>query len=98
VLDAETGQRGYIITADPSYLEPFNRAAPVVIGEIERLQAALAADAQVSVSSSGQPNTTSPSEAKRLQADRWRKRMRAAINCKSADEPNRQVVAFYCGA
>src|SRR5665213_191786 len=26
MLDAETGQRGYILTGDPSYLEPYTRA------------------------------------------------------------------------
>jgi PAS domain S-box-containing protein len=38
LLDAETGQRGYVLTGDPSYLEPYNRAAPNLLGEIARLQ------------------------------------------------------------
>jgi PAS domain S-box-containing protein len=38
LLDAETGQRGYILTGDPSYLEPHDRAAPNVLGDIRRLQ------------------------------------------------------------
>jgi PAS domain S-box-containing protein len=38
LLDAETGQRGYILTGDPSYLEPYNRAAPNLLGEIRQLQ------------------------------------------------------------
>jgi PAS domain S-box-containing protein len=38
LLDAETGQRGYILTGDPSYLEPYNRAAPNILGEIRQLQ------------------------------------------------------------
>ena len=38
LLDAETGQRGYILTGEPSYLEPYNRAAPNILGEIRQLQ------------------------------------------------------------
>jgi len=38
LLDAETGQRGYVLTGDASYLEPYNRAAPNLLGEIRRLQ------------------------------------------------------------
>jgi CHASE3 domain sensor protein len=38
LLDAETGQRGYVITGDASYLEPYNRAAPNLLGEIRQLQ------------------------------------------------------------
>jgi PAS domain S-box-containing protein len=38
LLDAETGQRGYILTGDPSYLEPYTRAAPNILGEIRQLQ------------------------------------------------------------
>jgi CHASE3 domain len=44
LLDAETGQRGYILTGDPSYLEPFNRAAPDVLGEVRYLQEATRTD------------------------------------------------------
>jgi len=38
--DAETGQRGYILTGDPSYLAPYNRATSEIgprIDELERL-------------------------------------------------------------
>jgi CHASE3 domain sensor protein len=42
LLDAETGQRGYLVTGDDSYLEPFNRAAPSVENEIDNLRAATA--------------------------------------------------------
>jgi PAS domain S-box-containing protein len=38
LLDAETGQRGYVLTGDPSYLEPYNRTAPTVLAEIRKLQ------------------------------------------------------------
>src|SRR5579863_6570634 len=38
LLDAETGQRGYVITGDASYLEPYSRAAPNLLGEIRQLQ------------------------------------------------------------
>jgi CHASE3 domain sensor protein len=27
LLDAETGQRGYVVSGDPSYLGPYNKAA-----------------------------------------------------------------------
>jgi PAS domain S-box-containing protein len=37
-LDAETGQRGYELTGDLTYLEPYNRAAPKLLGEIRQLQ------------------------------------------------------------
>lgn len=36
--DLETGQRGFIITLDPSYLEPFNAALPLVDEQILRLR------------------------------------------------------------
>ena len=42
LLDAETGQRGYLVTGDDSYLEPFNRAAPAIENEIENLRVATA--------------------------------------------------------
>lgn len=35
--DAETGQRGYLLTGDESYLGPYNAAAGDVSGEIDRL-------------------------------------------------------------
>ena len=38
LLDAETGQRGYILTGNPSYLEPYNRAAPNILADIRQLQ------------------------------------------------------------
>ena len=38
LLDAETGQRGYVLTGDASYLEPYNRAAPNLLREIRQLQ------------------------------------------------------------
>lgn len=37
VLDAETGQRGYLLTGDPSYLDPYNRALTQVDGHIANL-------------------------------------------------------------
>jgi methyl-accepting chemotaxis protein len=43
VKDAETGQRGYVITGDEQYLEPYNNALtamPAAIGELRRLTAA----------------------------------------------------------
>lgn len=39
LADAETGQRGYIITGVPSYLEPFQLAKARVQGSVARLRA-----------------------------------------------------------
>jgi PAS domain S-box-containing protein len=50
LLDAETGQRGYILTNDSRYLEPFAKAAPDVLAEIQRLQQAAQDDAQTAAS------------------------------------------------
>jgi len=38
LLDAETGQRGYIITGDASYLEPYNSAQASLDSEIKTLR------------------------------------------------------------
>ena len=35
--DVETGQRGYLITHDPAYLEPYNRASREISTHIDRL-------------------------------------------------------------
>lgn len=40
--DLETGQRGFVITLDPSYLEPYNAALPLVDEQILRLREILA--------------------------------------------------------
>jgi signal transduction histidine kinase len=40
--DAETGQRGYLLTADESYLDPFKRAMAEYDSDIEKLGAAIA--------------------------------------------------------
>lgn len=39
LADAETSQRGYIITGSPSYLEPFQAAKARVRGSVDRLRA-----------------------------------------------------------
>ena len=36
--DAETGQRGYLLTGDDRYLEPYNRSHTVILASIERLR------------------------------------------------------------
>ncbi len=36
--DAETGQRGYLLTADPEYLEPFNQSQPSIRAALEQLK------------------------------------------------------------
>ena len=50
LLDAETGQRGYVLTNDSRYLEPFTKGAPDVLAEIQRLQQAAQDDAQTAAS------------------------------------------------
>ncbi len=40
LLNAETGQRGYLLTGDPSYLLPYNRAVKTLPGEATALIAA----------------------------------------------------------
>jgi PAS domain S-box-containing protein len=42
--DAETGQRGYLLTGEEAYLEPYNRAASTVDRSIQRLKAVTADD------------------------------------------------------
>src|SRR5215207_3635809 len=37
VKDAETSQRGYILTGNPAYLEPFENAAKTLPGELKAL-------------------------------------------------------------
>lgn len=44
--DAETGQRGYIITGQPRFLEPYEHAVEVLSSEAPRLRAAYADDPQ----------------------------------------------------
>ena len=43
LVDAETGQRGYLYTGDPHYLEPYTQAIKQVDGQLDRV-AALTAD------------------------------------------------------
>jgi CHASE3 domain sensor protein len=42
--DAETGQRGYLLTGDERYLEPYTRSHAVVATSIDRLRSRLAND------------------------------------------------------
>src|SRR5207248_2927920 len=37
LLDAETGQRGFLLTGQDRYLEPYNRAAPGIPAELANL-------------------------------------------------------------
>ncbi len=39
LVDAETGQRGYLYTGDVHYLEPYNRASQEVDGQLDRVAA-----------------------------------------------------------
>ena len=43
LVDAETGQRGYLYTGDEHYLEPYNRASQEIDAQLDRV-AALTAD------------------------------------------------------
>lgn len=45
VLDAETGQRGYLLTGDEKYLVPYNAATSKINSTLDRLRAAYADDA-----------------------------------------------------
>ena len=38
IIDQETGLRGYQITEDPSFLDPYNRAKPAITAAFERLK------------------------------------------------------------
>ncbi|MDQ3821480.1 MAG: CHASE3 domain-containing protein, partial [Acidobacteriota bacterium] len=42
IVEAETGQRGYIITGDEQYLAPYTRATSSINKHIERLKALIA--------------------------------------------------------
>ncbi len=42
VQDAETGERGYLLTGEPDYLEPYNRALGQIGRDLDGLQAATA--------------------------------------------------------
>ncbi|WP_367344620.1 response regulator [Stenotrophomonas bentonitica] len=44
VQDAETGQRGYLLTGDESYLEPYRTALAVASTRLEAMESALADD------------------------------------------------------
>ena len=42
--DAETGQRGYLLTGDPVYLEPYNSAVRAIAGDMARVTTLVAGD------------------------------------------------------
>ena len=44
IVDAETGQRGYIITGDKTYLQPYEQALAVLDEQLARLRETFAAD------------------------------------------------------
>lgn len=45
VLDAETGQRGYLLTGDDKYLQPYSEASAKINGTLDRLRTAYTGDA-----------------------------------------------------
>jgi CheY-like chemotaxis protein len=49
VKDAETGQRGYVLTGDEAYLEPFNGATVHVDEELTRMRALVAGEPEQQV-------------------------------------------------
>jgi diguanylate cyclase (GGDEF)-like protein/PAS domain S-box-containing protein len=53
VQDAETGQRGFLLTDDESYLEPYNRATAEVAGELSNLEGFSAHDPHLQVNLPG---------------------------------------------
>jgi len=44
VKDTETGQRGYLLTGDDAYLEPFNSGRAAIDGELDKIQVLTAKD------------------------------------------------------
>jgi signal transduction histidine kinase len=48
VLDAETGSRGYLLTGDPRYLEPYDAAVAEIGQSLDRLRKAYPAEARES--------------------------------------------------
>lgn len=38
MLDAETGLRGYLLTSDERYLEPYNKAIALINGDMDQLR------------------------------------------------------------
>jgi PAS domain S-box-containing protein len=42
MVEAETGQRGYLYTGDPHYLEPYNRASQQINAQLDRVAAVTA--------------------------------------------------------
>ena len=47
VQDAESGQRGYLLTGEKSYLEPYRRAVGAIPGQLARIDSMTALDDQV---------------------------------------------------
>src|SRR5215210_4401106 len=45
VLDAETGSRGYLLTGDPRYLEPYNAAVAQITQQLDNLRLLYTANA-----------------------------------------------------
>lgn len=47
LLDAETGARGYLLTGDPGYLQPYTQAVTEVEGALNNLRALVMSDARL---------------------------------------------------
>ncbi|TPM10161.1 response regulator [Mesorhizobium sp. B2-3-11] len=45
--DAESGQRGYLLTGEKSYLEPYRKAIEAIPGQLARIESAAAPDDQI---------------------------------------------------
>jgi CHASE3 domain sensor protein len=70
LTDAETGQRGYMLTADPAYLEPYAQARTAIIGSI--------------AASRPSPGTTTNSSIGCGSCARWRARNSASARMQSS--------------
>ncbi|TGV73627.1 histidine kinase, partial [Mesorhizobium sp. M00.F.Ca.ET.158.01.1.1] len=45
--DAESGQRGYLLTGEKSYLEPYRKAVEAIPGQLARIESAAAPDDRI---------------------------------------------------
>ncbi len=69
ITDAETGQRGFLLTGKDAYLEPYRNAVPKLEGEISKLQELLVANGSVAQrESAGRLNTLVGSKLAELEA------------------------------
>jgi len=68
LTDMETGQRGYLLTADPAYLQPYNGAQGRIAADFARLRAGLASRAESEQSM--EPQLESLAKSKQAEMER----------------------------